>query len=88
MTCDTSSTLTVLVFGPQARMVKGETLIVPHQGLPTTAGSILTNIGEHFPPLRPSLSRSKLAVNHEIADADTIIDGSEELALIGLVSGG
>lgn len=80
--------LTVLVFGPQALLVGGETLTLRNITLPTTAAELLTRIGENYPALRDSVRHSHLAVNHRFAEGTEPISGAEEIALIGLVSGG
>ena len=51
-----------------------------------TAGDVLAALGEACPGL--SLASARLAVNHEFAGAERIIAPGDEVALIGLVSGG
>jgi molybdopterin converting factor small subunit len=79
---------TVLLFGPQAIAAGTRALAIELATTPCTAADVLAAIGVASPPLRASLGLSRLAVDHEFAGADQKITGSEELALIGMVSGG
>lgn len=54
---------------------------------PTCAG-VLAGLGEAAPVLAPMLGGSRLAVNHEFAALSDTIAPGDEVALIGLVSGG
>ena len=79
--------VTVRLFGPQARLAGADavTVAVPPDA---TCGDVRAALGEACGPLRPSLTGSRVAVDHEYAaDADPVPPGAE-VALVGLVSGG
>ena len=83
-----STELQVLVFGPQARMVGTDRLTLKELRLPTAANELLSRIGNRYPELAASLSVSRLAVNQEFVDTTALINTGDEVALIGLISGG
>ncbi|MEN0111214.1 MAG: MoaD/ThiS family protein [Planctomycetota bacterium] len=80
-------TVTVLLFGPQAQLA-GASEIAVEVGEAPTADDVLAAIGAACEALRPSLGVSRLAVNHAFASGDTPVSASDEVALIGMVSGG
>ncbi|MEN0020615.1 MAG: MoaD/ThiS family protein [Planctomycetota bacterium] len=57
-------------------------------GEAATAGAVLESLGKASEALRESLRTSRLAVNHEFAGGDTVIRPGDEVALVGMVSGG
>ena len=78
----------VHLFGPQAQLV-GETRVTVH--LPDdapTCGALRTALAREAPSLASSLATSRFAVNHEFADDDQRVADGDEVALIGMVSGG
>ena len=77
----------VRLFGPQARLAGAEEATV---SLPpsATVNDLLAELGERFAPLRPSLSASRIAIDHAYAAGGDPIPAGAEVALIGLVSGG
>ena len=79
--------IVVRLFGPQARLAgAGEvTVSLPSSA---TADDLLTELGERFAPLRPSLPASRIAIDHAYAAGGDAIPAGAEVALIGLVSGG
>lgn len=79
--------LTVLLFGPEAKACDASEVRVRVGDQPTCA-QVLEALGEAHPQLRASVGSCRLAVNHEFAAASTPIKPTDELALIGLVSGG
>lgn len=81
-------TVNVLLFGPQAQLADARQLAVDVAGESVTARAVLEALGEASAELRDSLRTSRLAVNHEFADAETTIKPGDEVALIGMVSGG
>lgn len=83
-----NSELVIRVFGPQAQLVNDSVLHLGNLALPVTAETLLTRIGQTYPVLEDSVRQSRLAVNHQFASESDVISGGEELALIGLVSGG
>ena len=80
-------TISVKVFGPQARRAGADAVAV---SVPpgATAGEVRAAVGEACPPLRPSLAGSRLAVDHAYATHGEAVPDGAEVALIGLVSGG
>lgn len=78
---------TVLLFGPQAKLAEAKELVVDVDA-PATAADVIAAIVVACPELAESMSVSRLAVNHEFAAPGTIVAEGDELALIGMVSGG
>ena len=77
----------VLLFGPQAAIVGAERAVVDVVD-DATAADVLRELAHRAPGLEESLRTSRLAVNHEFAAADQPIATGDEVALIGMVSGG
>ena len=82
-----AQTITVKLFGPQAALAGADAVDVPAP-VGVSARNLKRLLGESAPRLVPSLSASRVAVNHEYADPDDPIPAGTEVALIGLVSGG
>ena len=92
-------TIRVLLFGPYAAAAGAASIGVRAEEGCTCAG-LLALLADQHPPLRPLLSPApdarartvppgaRLAVNHEFARDDRPIRASDEVALIGMVSGG
>jgi molybdopterin converting factor small subunit len=78
----------VKVFGPQAVLAGTREVEVSLPTQSATAGEVLAAVAAALPPLRPSMATSRLAVNHTYAAPDHRIDAGDEVALIGMVSGG
>jgi molybdopterin converting factor small subunit len=77
----------VLLFGPLSRVVSSDRVYVEVAGETTTAGEVLQALASQaaFPG---GLGGYHLAVNHAFATIDTPIGERDEVALIGMVSGG
>lgn len=77
----------VLLFGPQAAIAGRRELPID---LPpdATVDDALVALGDAAPGLIDSLDTSRLAVNHEFAPAAQVLTATDEVALIGMVSGG
>lgn len=80
-------TIDVLLFGPQAGL-HGAPLARIEVDQVTTAGDVLRALADAAPALRDSLRKSRLAVNHEFVGPGAPIAAGDEVALIGMVSGG
>lgn len=82
-------TLDVLLFGPHADAAKQSSIRVtlPADCTPT-ADSVLARLAEQHPGLRGLLGSAVLAVNCSHVPGDTPVGESDELAVIGMVSGG
>lgn len=77
----------VLLFGNEARAVGQGQVDIALDGEPTCA-SLRRAMLSQFPALGPSLGAARFAVNHEFADDSRPLREGEEVALIGMVSGG
>lgn len=80
--------LQVLVFGPQAQAVGASAVSVAGVTFPAMASDVLRMIAEQHSELQSSIKVSRLAVNQNFAGDDTEIQFDDEVALIGLISGG
>ena len=78
----------VLLFGPQAELAQAERVAVQIDSPDATAGQVLMELSVAAPALAPSLESSRLAVNHAYAASGDAIVSGDEVALIGMVSGG
>lgn len=78
----------VRLFGPQAQLSGASVIDVEVQQAEATSDAVLSAIGQQCEPLAASLGASRLAVNHEFATAEQPITPDDEVALIGMVSGG
>jgi molybdopterin converting factor small subunit len=78
----------VLLFGPQATLAGARSVRVSLVDQQPKSVTVLEALALQLPELGPSLKTSRLAVNHAFAAADTPISPSDEVALIGMVSGG
>ena len=76
----------VLLFGPQAQLAGTREVTLSVE--PPTAGGVLNTLANEENSLAASLPVSRLAVNHEFVDEDHPIHPGDEVALIGMVSGG
>ena len=79
--------LQVLLFGPAANAAGARSIEV-NLPAPATVANLRTAIGAAHPALEKFLPPSRLAVNHEFAAEDRVLQESDEIALIGMVSGG
>ncbi len=84
----TSADLLVLVFGPQAHTAGTDRLHIQGILFPVSAGELMTEIAATYPDLAASLGVSRIAINHEFATPDSSIAYGDEVALVGLISGG
>lgn len=79
--------ITVLLFGPEAAAA-GTDRVAVEAPAAVTCGDLRGLLAERIPALRPYLAGARFAVNHEFADPARPVSESDEVALIGLVSGG
>jgi molybdopterin converting factor small subunit len=77
----------ILLFGPESAALSRShvELEIPS---PATCHSLREHLGTAFPALGPSLAAARLAINGRFAGPDHPITPADEIALIGLVSGG
>jgi sulfur-carrier protein len=83
-------TIRVLLFGAEAAALRKDAAVVEVGavgGRPTCA-DIRAALEAQFPTLRPYLGAGRLAINSEFAAAGQEVREGDEVALIGLVSGG
>lgn len=78
----------VLIFGPQASLVGSDRVPIALAGDRPSVSDVIAALGVAAPALAPSLDTSRLAVNHAYASEDQVILPGDEVALIGMVSGG
>jgi molybdopterin converting factor small subunit len=77
----------VRLFGPEAE-VTGLTQFELNLDGPATCGDLRAALAEREPSLAPRLPACRFAVNHEFVGDEHPLDEQDEVALIGLVSGG
>lgn len=77
----------VLLFGPESGAL-GRDQVEVELGRDHSCRAALARLGESFPALIPHLRSARLAVNSEFAAPEREIVEGDEVALIGLVSGG
>lgn len=79
----------VLLFGPYAEAANAPAVEVTlPEDSPPTAGQVMESLAEQQPDLRAMLSAAMLAVNCRCVRSDHPVGEEDELAVIGLVSGG
>jgi molybdopterin converting factor small subunit len=82
-------TVTVRLFGPQARLVGREAVAVALPDTAPTCAQLRESLAEAAPALTDSLPGSRFAVNFEyIVDESASLQAEDEVALIGMVAGG
>lgn len=77
----------ILLFGPEAAAMARDSVEIDLPE-PATCATLLERLSTGFPALAATAAVARLAVNHEFAPADRILTPRDEIALIGLVSGG
>ncbi len=80
--------VSVLLFGPQATLAGARSVDLAIEKEAPSVSDVLAALHEAAPALTGSLASSRLAINHEFAAADQTIRQGDEVALIGMVSGG
>lgn len=76
----------VLLFGPERDAVGCDRAVVEVSR--ATCEGVREGLGKQHPTLAKFLGAARLAINGEFASADRAITATDEVALIGLVSGG
>jgi molybdopterin converting factor small subunit len=79
--------LVVRLFGPEAELTGVSQVTVRVDG-PLTCRELREAITRDVPSLAARMSTCRLAVNHEFVDDAFLVSEQDEVALIGLVSGG
>jgi molybdopterin converting factor small subunit len=78
----------VLVFGPMAEAAGAKQLTIHLAGDCLTCSALRYEIQRQYPQLATMLRSCRFAVNCAFAEEARELDGTEEVALIGLVAGG
>ncbi|MCW5755568.1 MAG: MoaD/ThiS family protein [Phycisphaeraceae bacterium] len=82
-------TLLIRLFGPYADAAGARELrLVLPDDRAFTAADVLSAVADKHPDLSPLLPAARLAANNRFAPPSQQVFASDELALIGLVSGG
>jgi molybdopterin converting factor small subunit len=79
-------TVRVKLFGAEARAAGQREISVAISG--NSCSELREKIGQQLPQLRELLSKCRFAVNHEFVNLEHQLRESDEIALIGMVSGG
>jgi molybdopterin converting factor small subunit len=81
-------TLAIKLFGPDARTVGRNEIILEFPQLPISCGELRKRLAQLEPKLIKSLANSRFAVNCEFVGDEVIVNQNDEVAIIGNVSGG
>ncbi len=79
---------TIQLFGPPAQAAGRSEVRVSLDGAAPTSAHLRVLLPEVEPTLRPFMRACRLAVNHRYAPDEQLLRPGDELALIGMVSGG
>ena len=77
----------VLLFGAEAKAV-GRSSVLAEVASGSTCQAIRDYLVQAHPPLRPFLNAARFAVNSEFVPLERVVSEGDEVALIGMVSGG
>ncbi|QQE09986.1 MoaD/ThiS family protein [Planctomycetota bacterium] len=80
--------INVHLFGPYIQVAGADTILVNISSSNIMCNDLMNAIRDQYPDLAPYVNNSRLAINHTYAQSDQLITPDEEIALIGLVSGG
>jgi len=80
--------MTVLLFGREADVAGRSSVALRIENAQPTCRDVREALGAAEPSLLPLLCRGRLAVNHEFVADDRVLTPDDEVALIGMVSGG
>jgi molybdopterin converting factor small subunit len=78
----------VLLFGAQAQAVGSDRIAAALPSARPTCADLRHALHQAAPALRPQLPTLRFAVNHEFVADDHRLNADDEVALIGMVSGG
>jgi molybdopterin converting factor subunit 1 len=79
--------MTVLLFAA-ARDLAGADSVVVELPAGSTIAELRNNLARRIPALAGLLAKSAIAVNHDFAEDDRVLQPNDELAVIPPVSGG
>ncbi|QNN25204.1 MoaD/ThiS family protein [Planctomycetales bacterium ZRK34] len=80
--------LTIKLFGPQAAAAACDTVEVELDDDKATCRDLRLALAQACPAVAQTLDASRFAVNCELVDEDHPVEARDEIALIGMVSGG
>lgn len=80
--------VTVKLFGPQAKLVGRPAVTLTLAAPQPTCDEVRQALAAAEPALASSLPSSRFAVNHEYVGDDHLVEHDDEVALIGMISGG
>src|SRR5699024_628615 len=80
--------LKVKLFGHQAQLTNKREIDIELNGASAHIAQVRQALGEKETALLDSLPVSRLAVNHEFSSEQKKVQVNDEIALIGLISGG
>ena len=80
--------VTVKLFGPLAQAAGCQEVAVEVNGPNATCRTVREALAAAHSGLAPLMAACPLAVNHRYAHEEQVVAGGDEVALIGLVSGG
>lgn len=78
----------ILIFGPLAALAGGKRVIVEAADARPTCGALREALAAARPDLAAPLRAHRFAVNQELVEDDARVAEGDEVALIGMVSGG
>jgi molybdopterin converting factor small subunit len=78
----------VLLFGPESVALGRDSVTIDLPAAGAACRDVSERLAAEYPALAPFLPASRLAVNHEFARPEQPVTPDDEIALIGLVSGG
>ncbi len=81
-------TVTVRLFGAEAQAAGCDELVLQLPGDRSTCAAVREAIIQRFPKLSAATRHARLAVNYDYADDGRTVAPGDEVALIGMVSGG
>jgi len=84
----TPDTLDVLLFGPLASRAGTGRITVSVEGFPVSCGTLREAMARSHPDLADSLPLHRFAVNARFVGDEGVVREGDEVALIGMVSGG
>ena len=80
--------IVVKLFGPMGRAVGGRQVAVQLEAGQATCAGLRARLAECEPALAPMLPACRFAVNQRLVGDDQPLSPDDEVALVGLVSGG
>ncbi|WP_432799528.1 MoaD/ThiS family protein [Poriferisphaera sp. WC338] len=83
-------TVKVLLFGPHANVLGADHAVVDIEaaGEVVACGRLRSAMVQQYPALAGLMQGSRFAVNHAYVDDAAMIHEQDEVALIGMISGG